>query len=293
MPRSEATGTGRGTQPEVGIESSDNRAETRSSLRVTKVSKTFYTRLKFGQEQATPALADIELSIEPGEFVTVIGPSGSGKSTLLSIVAGLTAQTAGTVHLGAREIAGPGPDRGVVFQEFALFPWLTVWDNIRFGIKAERMGKVREHAIIEELIRLVSLGGFEDYYPHRLSGGMKQRVAIARALAPDPGLLLMDEPFGALDAQTRAGLQAQFERIWQESKKTVLFITHSVREAVLLSDRVIVLSSHPGRVVDEIRIELPRPRQVGSDEFGVVERHLGGSLAAAAGESELSSMFTD
>lgn len=266
---------------------------TGSSLRISDVSKTFYSRLKFGQEKATPALENINLTIENGEFLTVIGPSGSGKSTLLSIVAGLTRQTSGTVHLGNREISAPGPDRGVVFQEFALFPWLTVDKNIRFGIASHKLGKHREDEVIADLIRLVSLEGFEDYHPHRLSGGMKQRVAIARALAMDPELILMDEPFGALDAQTRAGLQVQFERIWQESKKTVLFITHSVREAVCLSDRVIVLSAHPGRVEDEVRVDLPRPRQVGSGEFSKMERRLGDSLAAASGNSDLSSLFTD
>jgi ABC-type nitrate/sulfonate/bicarbonate transport system ATPase subunit len=264
-----------------------------AALTVSGLSKTFATNMKFGQQKLTPALADIDLVIAPGEFVTVIGPSGSGKSTLLSIVAGLTTQTTGEVHVGTEPVRGPGPDRGVVFQEFALFPWLTVRENIRFGMARRQLGKQAENRIIDELIDLVSLQSFEDYHPHRLSGGMKQRVAIARALACDPELILMDEPFGALDAQTRAGLQSQLERIWQESGKTVLFITHSVREAVYLSDRVIVLSAHPGRIHEEVRIDLPRSRDMALDGFAATERRLALSLAAASGTHDGNAFFTD
>lgn len=265
----------------------------RAALTVTGLSKTFYTALSFGQRQATPALADIDLTIGHGEFVTVIGPSGSGKSTLLSIVAGLTRQSTGDILLGGEPVHGPGLDRGVVFQEFALFPWLTVRNNIRFGMSRRHLGKQREDEIIDELVDLVSLQGFGGYHPHRLSGGMKQRVAIARALACDPKVILMDEPFGALDAQTRAGLQTQFERIWQESRKTVLFITHSVREAVYLSDRVVVLSAHPGRVFDVVAIDLPRPRDVTSERFSAMEKRLGKALARASGIDDSHLLFTD
>ncbi|MEN3267179.1 ATP-binding cassette domain-containing protein, partial [Pseudonocardia sp.] len=190
-------------------------------------------------------------------------------------------------------VRGPGPDRGVVFQEFALFPWLDVMANIRFGMSRRRLGRAAEIEVVERLIELVSLQGFEHYFPNRLSGGMKQRVAIARALAYDPELLLMDEPFGALDAQTRGALQVQFERIWQDFGKTVLFITHSVREAVYLSDRVVVMSAHPGRVYEEVRIDLQRPRAVMSDAFSLVERNVARVLARASGMDEATAYASD
>jgi NitT/TauT family transport system ATP-binding protein len=263
------------------------------ALVIRDLSKTFYTAMKFGDRRATSALEHIDLRVERGEFVTVIGPSGSGKSTLLSIVAGLTQQSSGEVLVGGEPVRGPGPDRGVVFQEFALFPWLDVKDNIRFGMARRRLGRSAEMEIVERLIKLVSLEGFEHYFPNRLSGGMKQRVAIARALAYDPELLLMDEPFGALDAQTRSALQVQLMRIWQAYGKTVLFITHSVREAVYLSDRVLVMSAHPGRVYEEVRIGLSRPRAVMSEEFSLVERNLARVLARALGTDEAGAYASD
>jgi len=249
--------------------------------------------MKFGDRRATPALEHIDFRVKRGEFVTVIGPSGSGKSTLLSIVAGFIQQSSGEVLVGGEPVRGPGPDRGVVFQEFALFPWLDVTANIRFGMSRRRLGRAAEMEVVERLVKLVSLEGFEHYFPNRLSGGMKQRVAIARALAYDPELLLMDEPFGALDAQTRGALQVQFEQIWQESGKTVLFITHSVREAVYLSDRVLVLSAHPGRVHEEVWIDLQRPRAVMSDAFSLVERNVARVLARASGMNEASAYTSD
>jgi NitT/TauT family transport system ATP-binding protein len=263
------------------------------ALVIRDLSKTFYTAMKFGDRRATSALEHIDLRVKRGEFVTVIGPSGSGKSTLLSIVAGLTEQSSGEVLVGGEPIRGPGPDRGVVFQEFALFPWLDVNDNIRFGMARRRLGRSAEMEVVERLVKLVSLEGFEHYFPNRLSGGMKQRVAIARALAYDPELLLMDEPFGALDAQTRSALQVQLMRIWQAYGKTVLFITHSVREAVYLSDRVLVMSAHPGRVYEEVRIGLRRPRSVMSEEFSLVERNLARVLARASGTDEASAYASD
>jgi NitT/TauT family transport system ATP-binding protein len=263
------------------------------ALAINDLSKTFYTALKFGERRATPALERVDFRVKRGEFVTVIGPSGSGKSTLLSIVAGLTQQTSGEVLVSGEPVRGPGPDRGVVFQEFALFPWLDVMANIRFGMSRRRLGRAAEIEVVERLIELVSLQGFEHYFPNRLSGGMKQRVAIARALAYDPELLLMDEPFGALDAQTRGALQVQFERIWQDFGKTVLFITHSVREAVYLSDRVVVMSAHPGRVYEEVRIDLQRPRAVMSDAFSLVERNVARVLARASGMDEATAYASD
>ena len=263
------------------------------ALVIRALSKTFYTAMKFGDRRATSALEHIDLRVERGEFVTVIGPSGSGKSTLLSIVAGLTQQSSGEVLVGGEPVRGPGPDRGVVFQEFALFPWLDVNDNIRFGMARRRLARSAEMEVVERLVKLVSLEGFERYFPNRLSGGMKQRVAIARALAYDPELLLMDEPFGALDAQTRSALQVQLMRIWQVYGKTVLFITHSVREAVYLSDRVLVMSAHPGRVYEEVRIGLRRPRAVMSEEFSLVERNLACVLARASGTDEATAYASD
>jgi len=263
------------------------------ALVIRDLSKTFYTAMKFGARRATSALEHIDLRVKRGEFVTVIGPSGSGKSTLLSIVAGLTEQSSGEVLVGGEPIRGPGPDRGVVFQEFALFPWLDVNDNIRFGMARRRLGRPAEMEVVQRLVKLVSLEGFERYFPNRLSGGMKQRVAIARALAYDPELLLMDEPFGALDAQTRSALQVQLMRIWQAYGKTVLFITHSVREAVYLSDRVVVMSAHPGRVYEEVRIGLRRPRAVMSEEFSLVERNLARVLARASGTDEATAYASD
>ena len=263
------------------------------ALVIRDLSKTFYTAMKFGDRRATPALEHIDFRVKRGEFVTVIGPSGSGKSTLLSIVAGFIQQSSGEVLVGGEPVRGPGPDRGVVFQEFALFPWLDVTANIRFGMSRRRLGRAAEMEVVERLVKLVSLEGFEHYFPNRLSGGMKQRVAIARALAYDPELLLMDEPFGALDAQTRGALQVQFEQIWQESGKTVLFITHSVREAVYLSDRVLVLSAHPGRVHEEVWIDLQRPRAVMSDAFSLVERNVARVLARASGMNEASAYTSD
>ena len=288
MPNSAASDAGRATRR-------DGWAATKAGgrLRIHAVSKVFESELKFGEKQYTPALEDINVDIKEGEFVSVIGPSGSGKSTLLSIVAGLTDQTSGRVLLEDREVNRPGLDRGVVFQEFALFPWLTVRSNIKVGMDKKRLSSQEQNAIVDRLISLVALEGFDDYRPNRLSGGMKQRVAIARALACDPEVLLMDEPFGALDAQTRGAMQVQFEEIWQQSKKTVMFVTHSVREAVLLSDRAVVLSAHPGRVYKEITIDLDRPRQPSSPEFGEVEDIVNTALIEASGRDANSRAFTE
>lgn len=280
----------------TGSRSSEGTATSRedAKLEVAGLTKTYLTRAGFGRQRATLALDGIDLALRDGEFVTLIGPSGSGKSTLLMCVAGLVDPTTGTLLLDRRPIKGPGLDRGVVFQDFALFPWLTVADNVRFGLRKQNLGRREAQARIAELLSLVSLDGFGDFHPHQLSGGMKQRVAIARALACDPQLLLMDEPFGALDAQTRSGLQQEFEAIWQRTRKTVLFVTHSVREAVYLSDRVVVLSARPGRIAEEVFVDLPRPRSVYAPEFAEIERHLGRVLAGL-GHSEDGGLaaFTD
>jgi NitT/TauT family transport system ATP-binding protein len=226
-------------------------------LRVDGVSKTFA-----GRTQAVEALLPVNLEVAAGEFVCLLGPSGCGKSTLLSIIAGLEPATTGVVWADGCQVHGPGTDRVLLFQEAALFPWLDVQQNVEFGLRQAGM-PARERAVLaQHFIELVHLKGFERSYIHQLSGGMRQRVAIARALAIDPAVLLMDEPFGALDALTRDRLHAELEDIWTTTHKTVLFVTHNVREAVALGDRVLVFSPRPGRLVREFRIDLPRPRSL-------------------------------
>jgi NitT/TauT family transport system ATP-binding protein len=207
------------------------------------------------------ALSDISLQIAEGEFVSIVGPSGCGKSTLLYMVGGFVAPSTGAVSVAGKPVTGPGPDRGPVFQEFALFPWKTVLGNVMYGLLQQGVSKPAAEAKARTLISLVHLTGYEKFYPKELSGGMKQRVAIARTLAYGPTILLMDEPFGALDAHTRTGLQNELLEIWERDRKTVLFVTHSVEEAVFLSDRVVVLTRSPGRVKATIDIDLPRPRR--------------------------------
>ena len=218
---------------------------------------------------STLAVSDISLDIADGEFLCIVGPSGCGKSTVMNMIAGLDTPSEGSIEADGRPIAGPGADRGVMFQDYALFPWQTVRDNIGFGLRHGTPGhgmsaEAREKRVGDH-IRLVGLGGSEEKYPHQLSGGMRQRVALARLLANDPGILLMDEPLGALDAQTRLILQVELLRIWSSigagsRHKTVVFITHDIDEAVFLADRVVVMSRHPGRIKAVIDIDLPRPR---------------------------------
>ena len=207
------------------------------------------------------ALTDISLDVADGEFVSILGPSGCGKSTLLYIVGGFVPPSEGTVQVNGKPVTGPGPDRGPVFQEFALFPWKTVLGNVMYGLLESGMAKAKAEEKARALIALVHLTGYENFYPKELSGGMKQRVAIARTLAYGPSILLMDEPFGALDAHTRTGMQKELLEIWERDRKTVLFVTHSVEEAVFLSDRVVVLTRSPGRIKETINIDLPRPRR--------------------------------
>ena len=222
---------------------------------IEHLSKTYGDR----KGEATAALDDINLLVQENEFLVVVGPSGCGKSTLLNIIAGLLAPTSGQVVF---EGAGGNdqPQTAVVFQEFALFPWRTVFKNIVYGLEERKVPKAEQSAVAQKYIRMVGLQGFEQKYPHQLSGGMKQRVSIARALANDPLLLLMDEPFSALDAQTRTLMQYELARIWEETRKSFLYITHNIQEAVFLGDRVVVLSRRPGRILDIVPIDLPRPR---------------------------------
>ena len=233
---------------------------------VTKIfpgKKGLFNRITGKTSRDFLAVEDISLDIEPNTFVTIIGPSGCGKSTLLNMVAGLSDATEGELLLNERPITGPGPDRGMVFQTYALMPWMTVEDNIRFAVETvhPKMPLKQQRRIVKEHIQLVGLEGAEKKHPHELSGGMRQRVGIARALAIDPQILLMDEPFGALDALTRGFLQDEVERIWEQKRKTVVMITHSIEEALLLSDRIVMMTRGPAARIDQV-LEVPfsRPR---------------------------------
>jgi NitT/TauT family transport system ATP-binding protein len=205
-----------------------------------------------------PALSSINLDVTEGEFVTIIGPSGCGKSTLLYILGGFIPADGGTIRVDGKEITGPGIDRGVVFQEYALFPWLTVIQNICYGLEMTGMQRAGREQVAHRLVRTIGLEGFENRFPRELSGGMKQRVAIARTLAYDPKILLLDEPFGALDSQTRETMQDELLRLWLAQRKTVVMVTHDVDEAVYLSERVFVMSKRPGRIVREFRVAIDR-----------------------------------
>jgi NitT/TauT family transport system ATP-binding protein len=223
------------------------------------------------------ALDGISLDVEEKEFSVIVGPSGCGKSSLLRLVAGLIEPSAGTISLDGKLVTRPGRDRGMVFQSYTLFPWLTVEDNVEFGLKLRGMAAEERKRVAKRYIQEVGLEGFEKSYPKQLSGGMMQRVALARALANDPEILLMDEPFGALDSQTRSLMQELLLKIWEHSQKTVLFITHDIDEAILLGDRVHVMTARPGRIKEMVEIDIPRPRNVDvltSVEFITIKRRI-------------------
>ena len=226
------------------------------------------------------ALAPVDLTIPQGEFVCLIGASGCGKSTLLRIIAGFEEPTTGGALVYNRPITGPGGDRGMVFQDYALFPWMTVRENISFGPRQRRLPREEIDKTTDEFVKMVGLTPFADRYPSQLSGGMKQRVAIARVLANNANILLMDEPFGALDALTREQLQHELLQIWTRTGVTAIFVTHSVEEAVLLADRVLVMSAGPGRIDSDLRIELARPRDVSSPEFNALRRDIARRLTS-------------
>ena len=213
-----------------------------------------------GNKGKTVSLNGVSLDIKENEFICVVGPSGCGKSTLLNIIAGLLEPTSGAVYLDGKKIEGTGVERGVVFQGYALFPWRTVLKNVMFGLEMKRMPKDQAEKIAKKYIKAVGLEGFEHAYPKELSGGMRQRVAIARAYAADPEVLLLDEPFGALDAQTRVQLQSELLNTWEHEKKTCFFITHDVDEAIILAQRVIIMSARPGRIKKIVDIDIPYPR---------------------------------
>ncbi|HEX3575528.1 MAG TPA: ABC transporter ATP-binding protein [Rhodopila sp.] len=236
-------------------------------MRIAGVEKTYLTR--DGEE--VHALRDIHLDIRAGEFISIVGPSGCGKSTLLKILAGILARSRGEITMRGRALTGPSRDLGVVFQAPVLLPWLTVLQNVMVPVKIQRANRTEGEARARELLGMVGLSGFERKYPSELSGGMQQRVGICRALVHDPAILLMDEPFGALDAMTRETMNEELQRIWSERRKTILLVTHSIPEAIHLADRVVVMTPRPGRIVEVIDVDLPRPRTLdmqNTPEFG-------------------------
>ncbi|MDI3486539.1 MAG: sulfonate transport system ATP-binding protein [Methanolobus sp.] len=249
------------------------------SVNVKNVSRKFTK----DEDKSTLALDNVSLEVDDKDFVCFIGPSGCGKTTLLRIISGLDKPDSGEVYLDGTKIDSPGPDRGMVFQEYSLFPWKTVIDNIIFG--PQMSGVKKKDAIVrgEKYLELVGLQQFRDSYPYELSGGMKQRVAIARALANEPAVLLMDEPFGALDAQTRNILQQELLEIWQKKNITILFVTHSVDEAVFLADKIVMMSARPGKIKEIINVDLPRPRDRTSPEANRLRDHILKSLLKEQG----------
>jgi NitT/TauT family transport system ATP-binding protein len=240
-----------------------------TTIRCRGVGKIFRT----GGREVT-ALRDIDLDVAAGEFVCLLGPSGCGKSTLLNAVAGFDRPTSGALTALGQPVLAPGPERAMVFQEYALFPWMTVERNIAFGLEVRRDPPARIREVVDRLLAKLGLSDFRDRFPKDLSGGMRQRVAIARVLAIDPPLLLMDEPFGALDALTRRSLQDELLRIWAEDRKTVLFVTHGIEESIYLADRVVVMTYRPGTVKRIVPVTLPRPRDTASHEFNALKREL-------------------
>lgn len=252
------------------------REERNIKVKIDNVRKVFNTR-----NGEMVALNGVSLDIMENEFICVVGPSGCGKSTLLNIIAGLSEATSGTIYCDGKEVTGTGTERGVVFQQYALFPWMTVKKNVEFGLKLQ--GKSREEAseIAMKYLKMVDLQDFANHYPKELSGGMKQRVAIARAYAVNPSVLLMDEPFGALDAQTRTQLQSELLETWQKERKTCFFITHDVDEAIILAQKVIIMSARPGRIKEIVDIDIPYPRNQETKmtkEFLDLKNHIWGQV---------------
>ena len=218
-------------------------------------------------------LKNIDLSIQQGEFVSILGPSGCGKSTLLSMIAGLVSSTSGDIIVDGKKVTKPGKDRGMVFQQAALFPWMNVTENVTFPLRKE-MSKKEGMERAQHFLKMVQLSNYPSHYPHELSGGMQQRVSIARSLAMDPAVLLMDEPFGALDEQTRSRLHGQLEEIWIDTKKTIVFVTHSISESIKLSDRIIVMGTRPGTILTDITVDIPRPREQHRQEIAALEEQI-------------------
>lgn len=253
-------------------------AETKPILEVAGLSKSFD-----GSSGTVLALTNASLTIHKGEFICLIGASGCGKSTLLRLIGGFEKPTSGSVKMWGQKVEQPGPSRGMVFQDYGLFPWLTVRGNIAFGPKARKLPYSHVEKTADRFMEMVGLTPFANAYPHQLSGGMKQRVAIARVLANDAEVILMDEPFGALDAMTRERLQEELLDLWQKTKLTIIFVTHAIEEAILLADRVIVMSPRPGQITSDNRVALPRPRDVASPEFNAIRRDLSSLLVSTHG----------
>ncbi len=247
-------------------------------LQLNSISKTF-------KETTKETLQDISLSVEKGEFICIVGPSGCGKSTLLNLVAGLDLPSAGEIILDGAKIEGPGSDRVVMFQEAALYPWLNVMENVMFGLEAAGHSRDEQREIAEKYLRMVQLWHYRDYPVHQISGGMKQRTALARALALDSKLLLMDEPFSALDKQTINILRAELEEIWEKMQKTILYVTHSVEEAVYFADRVVVMAQNPGCIREIIPVDLPRPRNIESEGFVALRKQILDQVQESARQS--------
>ena len=240
-----------------------------AKVELQNVSKLYSTR----QGQMV-AVENFSLAIRHNHFVCLLGPSGCGKSTVLNMIAGFVAPSSGNVLVDGRPVTEPGADRGVVFQEYALFPWRTALQNVEFGPVIRRAPAQERRATAERYLTMVGLQEHRDKFPSELSGGMKQRVALARALANDPSMLLMDEPFGALDAQTREVLQEELLRIWLNERKTIVFVTHSISESIFLADDIVIMTARPGRIKEIVPVEIPRPRERGSPEFGEINRHV-------------------
>lgn len=250
-------------------------------LEVRHLSKIFFEQ-NDPRKPGLVALYNISLAIRKNEFVSLLGPSGCGKTTLIRIIAGLLTADRGEVLVNSQVVNSPGRDRCMVFQQFGLLPWRTVMSNVEFGLEIDGVPREERRTLAEKYLELVGLKGFENYYPHQISGGMQQRVGIARALSKKPEILLMDEPFGAVDAQTREQLQEELLKIWAQTENTVVFVTHSIDEAIYLSDRVVVMQARPGRIKEEVTIDLPRPRWEGDikadPRFAQLRAHLRDSL---------------
>ncbi len=254
-------------------------------LEVQQVSHSFELPVKDGV-RIVPAIRDVSFSVKDNEFLCLVGPSGCGKTTLLRIVAGLITPQTGTVLADGQPIGTPGSDRCMVFQHFGLLPWRTVLGNVEFGLELQGVARRERRTRAQQYIDLLRLSGFEHHFPHQISGGMQQRVGLARALSMNPSTLLMDEPFSALDAHTRELLQEELLRLWERDKKTVLFVTHSIDEALYLSDRVVVMETHPGRIKETLTVDLPRPRSGyelrAHPEFTAMRSHIWNSLRSEA-----------
>ena len=238
-------------------------------IQISKAGKIFSTG-----EREMVALNDINLDVRHGEFICLLGPSGCGKSTLLNAVAGFSLPTTGTILVDGKPVQAPGPDRGMVFQEYALFPWMTVAENISFGLEIKKLPRTQIKEKVGSLLEMLNLQDFRERYPKDLSGGMRQRVAIARVLALDSPIMLMDEPFGALDSLTRRNLQDELLRIWMEFRKTIIFVTHSIEESIYLADRIVVMTYRPGTIKRIVSVAIPRPRDPSSAEFNNLKKEL-------------------